>query len=133
MRIAIPLAGDQVAPHVGHCPRYLIADVEDGKVARTEEVTNPGHGPGGPPPVFLADQGVDLVLAWGIPEHAREMFRRRGVEFIVGCNGSARQVLQDYLAGTLKLTDEGLFGDGSKCHSSRGVAGEPSARREREG
>ncbi len=116
MRIAIPLADGDVAPHVGHCRSYLIADVEDGKVVHTEEVTNPGHGPGGPPPVFLANQGVNLVLAWGIPQHARELFRRHGVEYIVGCRGEARRVLQDYLAGTLKLTDQGLEGDGCSCH-----------------
>ena len=116
MRIAIPLADGNVAPHVGHCRTYLIADVEDGKVVRTQEVATPGHGPGGPPPIFLANQGVNLVLAWGIPQHARGLFRQEGVEFIAGCTGEARQVLQDYLAGTLKLTDEGLEGDGSCCH-----------------
>ncbi|MBP2018619.1 putative Fe-Mo cluster-binding NifX family protein [Symbiobacterium terraclitae] len=115
MRIAIPLAGDQVAPHVGHCRTYLIADVEDKQVVRSVEVANPGHGPGGPPPFFLADQGVDLVLAWGIPPHARELFRSRGVDYILGCNGKAADVLQDYLNGTLKLTDEGLEGGGG-CH-----------------
>ncbi len=116
MRIAIPLADGNVAPHVGHCKSYLIADVEDGKVVRTEEVANPGHGPGGPPPVFLANQGVKMVLAWGIPQHARQLLQQHGVEFIAGCTGEASQVLQDYLAGTLKLTDEGLEGDGSCCH-----------------
>ncbi|MFO7274183.1 MAG: NifB/NifX family molybdenum-iron cluster-binding protein [Bacillota bacterium] len=116
MRIAIPLADGHVAPHVGHCKSYLIADVEDGKVVATCEVANPGHGPGGPPPLFLANQGVNLVLAWGIPQHARDMFRRLGLDFVVGCTGEASQVLQDYLAGTLKLTDEGLEGDGSCCH-----------------
>jgi len=115
MRIAIPLAQGQVAPHVGHCKSYMIANVEDGKVVKKEEVANPGHGPGGPPPVFIANLGVKLVLAWGIPEHAREMFKRGGVDYIVGCNGDADQVLADFLAGTLKLTDEGLEGDGSSC------------------
>lgn len=116
MRIAIPLANGKVAPHVGHCKSYRIIDVEDGKVVRSEEVPNPGHGPGGPPPVYIASLGVKMVLAWGIPEHARQMFKGAGVDFILGCNGEADQVVQDYLAGTLKLTEEGLDGGGGHCH-----------------
>lgn len=116
MRIGIPVSDGQVASHLGHCQRFLIADVEDGKVIREEEVPNPGHGPGGPPPVFLANQGVTQVVAWGMPPHAQGMFANMGVKVVLGATGDPHQVLSDFLNGTLKLTTEGLDAGGCCGH-----------------
>lgn len=116
MRIAIPVTGNQVANHLGAAERYLIADVEDGQVTQTAELPNPGHGPGGPPPVFLAKLGVKQVVAWGMPAHATGMFAQLGVKVQLGAKGEPKQVLADYLAGTLQLTTEGLDGGGSCSH-----------------
>jgi predicted Fe-Mo cluster-binding NifX family protein len=115
MRIAIPITDGQVAPHLGICQRFLIADVEAGQVIREAEVENPGHGPGGPPPAFLIRQGVTHVVCWGVPVHAREILRNSGVDVTLGATGDPRQVLSDYLKGTLELTTEGLDGGGG-CH-----------------
>lgn len=113
MRIAIPVTQGQVANHLGHCQKFLIADVEDGQVTQTTEVKNPGHGPGGPPPLFVAQQGVNQVVAWGMPDHAVGIFANLGVKVQLGATGEPRQVLADFLAGTLKLTHEGLDAGGS--------------------
>lgn len=116
MRIAIPVSGEQVANHLGMAQRFLIADVEDGQVKQEAEVPNPGHGPGGPPPVFLAKLGVGQVLAWGMPAHAQGMFSQMGVKVVLGVTGAPKQVLSDFLGGTLKLTTEKLDGGGSCSH-----------------
>lgn len=108
MRIAIPLENGQVAQHMGHCPSYLIADIDGTTVTKTVEMTNPRHGPGGPPPVFLANLGVEHVVGWGAPEHFLVFLGRVGVKYTLGARGEAMQVLKDYLAGTLLLTTEGL-------------------------
>lgn len=115
-RIAIPISDGLVANHLGAAQKFLIADVEDGKVIREEEVANPGHGPGGPPPIFLMNQGVTQVVAWGMPNHARGMFAQGGVKVQLGATGEPRQVLRDFLNGTLKLTTEGLDGGGHCAH-----------------
>jgi len=117
MRIAIPVTNGQVANHLGACQKFLIADVEGGQVTGQTEVPNPGHGPGGPPPVFVKNQGVDQVVAWGMPAHAQGMFAQMGVKLILGATGDPHQVLNDFLAGTLKLTTEGLDGGGQCCPS----------------
>ncbi|MGE5675719.1 MAG: NifB/NifX family molybdenum-iron cluster-binding protein [Mycobacterium leprae] len=116
MRIAIPVTSGQVANHLGACQKFLIADVEEQKVVTEAELPNPGHGPGGPPPVFLARLGVNQVVAWGMPAHAQGMFAQMGIKVQLGATGEPRQVLQDFLNGTLKLTTEGLDGGGSCAH-----------------
>ncbi|HEY3366577.1 MAG TPA: NifB/NifX family molybdenum-iron cluster-binding protein [Symbiobacteriaceae bacterium] len=112
MRIAIPVSDGQVANHLGMAQSFLIADVEDGKVVQEVELPNPGHGPGGPPPIFLARLGVKQVVAWGMPEHAQGMFTSAGVQVQMGATGEPKQVLRDFLCGTLKVTDEKLNGGG---------------------
>ncbi|HYF76567.1 MAG TPA: NifB/NifX family molybdenum-iron cluster-binding protein [Symbiobacteriaceae bacterium] len=116
MRIAIPVENGKVAPHLGHCEKFLVVDVEEGKVTNQAELPNPGHGPGGPPPVFVAKLGVNQVVAWGMPPHAQGMFAQMGINVILGATGDPHQVLNDYLAGNLKLTTEGLDAGGSCSH-----------------
>ncbi|MFZ5817960.1 MAG: NifB/NifX family molybdenum-iron cluster-binding protein [Bacillota bacterium] len=115
-RIAIPVLNGQVSPHIGRSETFFIADVADGKVVNQAELPNPGHGPGGPPPLFLAKLGVKRVLAWGIPVHARDMLTHLGVEITLGARGEVRQVLEAYLNGTLELTDEDLEGGACGCN-----------------
>ncbi|HYF94254.1 MAG TPA: NifB/NifX family molybdenum-iron cluster-binding protein [Symbiobacteriaceae bacterium] len=116
MRIAIPVSNGTVAPHLGMCEKFLIADVEDGKVISQAEVENPGHGPGGPPPVFVARQGVNQVVAWGMPPHAQGMFAQMGIPVVLGATGDPAKVLADFVAGKLELTTEGLDAGGSCGH-----------------
>lgn len=116
MKIAIPVEAGKVANHLGHCDYFLFADVVDGRVVQQANVPNPGHGPGGPPPMFLAQQGVTQILAWGMPPHAQGMFSRFGIAFVLGATGDPQKVLTDYLAGTLELTQEGLDAGGGCNH-----------------
>lgn len=116
MRVAIPVTDGQVTPHLGHCQHFLIADVADGHITEQRVIANPGHGPGGPPPVLLAKLGVTQVVAWGVPEHALDILSHLGVKVQLGATGSADQVLRDFLNGTLQLTTEGLDAGGSCSH-----------------
>lgn len=117
MRIAIPVTNGQVANHLGQCKQFLIVDIEGTNVVQTAELPNPGHGPGGPPPDFLAKLGVNQVIAWGMPPHAASMFQQMGVKVQLGATGEPQQVLSDFLAGTLKLTTEGLDAGGGCNHA----------------
>lgn len=120
MRIALPVTDGRIPNHLGQCRSFLLVDVEDGQVAREREEPNPGHGPGGPPPVFIARQRVDQVLAWGVPPHARELFAQAGIRLQLGVTGDARQAVRDFLAGTLRLTTEGLDAGGGCGHGEHG-------------
>lgn len=113
MRIAIPIKDGRIAPHLGHCHHFLVADIADGRVTARSEHANPGHGPGGPPPVFVRGLGATHVLAWGMPPHAQGLFRDFGIAVQLGATGDPEQALGHYLAGTLTLTTEGLDAGGS--------------------
>jgi predicted Fe-Mo cluster-binding NifX family protein len=116
MRIAVPVTAGRIPNHLGHCETFLIADVDNGRITREIELPNPGHGPGGPPPVFVAEQGVTHVLAWGMPPHAQGLFAQAGIEIQLGATGPARAALRAYLDATIQLTTEALDAGGSCGH-----------------
>jgi len=112
MRIAIPVTAGRIPNHFGQCESFLIADVADGAVAGERLLANPRHGPGGPPPEFVASQGVTHVLAWGLPPHAADALRGRGITVQLGVTGDPAAALRAFLGGTLALTSEGLDAGG---------------------
>lgn len=108
MKIAVASLGDMVTEHFGHCENFNIYDVENGKVTNKESVMNPGHKPGFLPN-FLADRGVNVIIAGGMGGGAVDIFNERNVEVILGASGKADECVASYLAGNLKST-------GSVCH-----------------
>lgn len=129
MRIAVPVTDGRIPNHLGHCRRFLLADVDGREVVAEREVDNPGHGPGGPPPAFLLAQGVQHVLAWGVPPHAFDVLSHAGVRVTRGATGDARAALRAFLAGTLRLSSEALDAGGGCEHSphDHGGAADPGA------
>jgi predicted Fe-Mo cluster-binding NifX family protein len=117
MRVAIPVTAGTIPNHLGHCESFLLAEVEDGRVVREELVPNPGHGPDGPPPAFLAHRGVTHVLAWGCPPAAQDMFASVDIQVSLGATGPAREALVRWLAGTLVPVTAGVDAGGG-CGAS---------------
>jgi len=117
MRVAIPVTEGSIPNHLGHCDEFLIADVEGSAITSTRTVKNPGHGPGGPPPMFVQRQGATHVLAWGMPPHAQGLFAQFGIAVQLGAKGDPRRALEDWLAGKLETTSEALDAGGSCEHS----------------
>lgn len=101
MRYAIASDGDQVAAHFGRCERYLLVDVDDGVIIRSEEIPNPGHAPG-LLPRFLAQHDVDTVVAGGAGPRAVGLLAELGIEVCLGVSGSIDDVLAGIADGTLE-------------------------------
>ncbi|SDK33545.1 Chromosome partitioning ATPase, Mrp family, contains Fe-S cluster [Maridesulfovibrio ferrireducens] len=103
IRIAIPVAGGKLCMHFGHCEQFALLDVDTvtkGVVATNME-TPPAHEPG-ILPRWIADQGVNLVLAGGMGAKAQSLFTDAGVRVVVGAPAeSPENVVASYLAGTL--------------------------------
>ena len=108
MKIAVAAMGSTVSGHFGHCENFNIYEAEDGRVVSSESVPNPGHRPGFLPN-FLADRGVQVIIAGGMGGGAVDIFNERGVEVIVGATGDAAAAVEAYLKGELKSP-------GSICH-----------------
>ena len=108
MKIAVAAMGKNVAGHFGHCENFIFFDTADGGITGVNSVPNPGHRPGFLPN-FLADRGVEAIIAGGMGGGAVEIFNERNVEVIVGAQGDARAAVEAYLRGELEST-------GSICH-----------------
>lgn len=103
MRIAIPMNGDRLDPHFGHCARFRLIDVhpESKKVVASQEVSAPEHQHGLLPP-WLKGQGVTVVIAGGMGAHARSLLKDALIEVITGAPEITPEVLvRQYLDGTL--------------------------------
>lgn len=101
MKIAIASDGTMVSGHFGHCEGFTLYEGENAEVKNKEFVPNPGHKPGYLP-VFLKERNVDVIIAGGMGETAQVLFREKGIEVVVGAQGSADQIVKKYLAGELK-------------------------------
>lgn len=117
MKLAFATEGGHVAGHFGHCPEFLLVDVEDGEVKGTVFVPNPGHQPGFLPE-YLGELGVTHVVAGGMGARAQELFLARGISPIVGAQGPVNEVLDAFLAGKL-VTGPSLCDHGSEGHVPR--------------
>jgi len=106
MKIAIPLANGQLAMHFGHCERFALIDVDADakKITKSDEVTPPPHEPG-LLPKWLAERGVNLIIAGGMGQRALMLFAENNIRVIVGADAETPEnLVADYFAGTMQLS-----------------------------
>ncbi len=108
MKIAVACEEKEIFGHFGHCKNFMIFQEENGKITSESSIDNPGHKPGFLPN-FLADQGVNVIIAGGMGGGAVDIFNERDIEVVVGAQGDARTATEAYLRGELQST-------GSVCH-----------------
>jgi len=107
MRYAIPVNGDRLAAHFGHCEAFAVFDVDDstGAIIGTSLIPSPGHQPGFLPG-WLAEQGVSAVIAGGMGPRAVGLFEENRVQVILGApEDEPNRIVESYLAGTLNMGD----------------------------
>jgi ATP-binding protein involved in chromosome partitioning len=104
MRIAIPLAEGKLSIHFGHCEQFALVDVdpETKEIRKRENVKAPPHEPG-LLPSWLAERGVQVIIAGGMGQRARGLFADRGISVVIGARAETpERLVADYLAGTLQ-------------------------------
>ncbi|MEW5786199.1 MAG: NifB/NifX family molybdenum-iron cluster-binding protein [Bacillota bacterium] len=100
MKIAVSTDAGNVAAHFGHCPKFTLVEVEEGRIKNQVEVTNPAHQPCSLPR-YLQEMGVTHILTGGMGEKAKEAFQRIGITAITGVKGAVADAVTDYIAGKL--------------------------------
>jgi len=114
MKVAIPTRNGQVDDHFGHCESYTIFDIENKKVIKEELMKSPeGCGCKSNVAPLLAQKGVKIMLAGNMGKGALQVLNSSGIEVIRGCNGNVKDVINDYLKGS--VSDSGVG-----CHSHEG-------------
>ncbi|MCK4662527.1 MAG: NifB/NifX family molybdenum-iron cluster-binding protein [Bacteroidales bacterium] len=102
MKFAIPILNGQLTPHFGHCEKFAILETENNKVIKEDFVTPPIHQPG-VYPKFLADHGVNIIIAGGMGQKAQNLFTQNNIEVCVGVNAETPdKLVEQYLSGFLK-------------------------------
>jgi ATP-binding protein involved in chromosome partitioning len=107
MKIAVPMTGDYLDPHFGHCEKFALIDIE----AETKKTFSiavepaPAH-EHGLLPRWLKERGVTHVIAGGMGAHARSLLAALEIEVITGAPADRpAEVIAGYLAGSLESVD----------------------------
>ena len=103
MRIAVPVSNGKLSPHFGHCEQFALIDVDEAQkaISGKEFVASPAHQPG-MLPLWLAEQGVSLVIASGMGGRAIDIFKQNRMEVVLGApDEDPEKVVLDYLQGSL--------------------------------
>ncbi len=108
MKIAVANQDGMVAQHFGHCTKYSLFKVNDGQISQETQIDNPGHQPGFLPG-YLAEYGINCMMAGGMGLRAQQLFRDHDISTVVGASGPVREAVLAYLAGTLRIGQ-------SSCH-----------------
>jgi len=101
MKIAISTDAGFVSAHFGRCPIFTIAEIEEGKILKIEEINNPGHQPAFLPN-FLAERGAKYIICGGMGRRAQDLFAEKQITPIVGVTGKVEEVIEKFLKGQLK-------------------------------
>lgn len=102
MKIAIPTTQGKLCMHFGHCDQFALVSVEGQSITGTEMLTPPPHEPG-VLPVWLHEQGANVIISGGMGQRAQGLFVQRGIQVVVGAPSEVPEdVVEAYLAGTLK-------------------------------
>ena len=103
IKIAVASENEMVTEHFGHCKNFNIFEIENKQIIKSESIANPGHKPGFLPN-YLNDMGVNIIISGGMGAGATEIFNEKNIEIIVGVSGNAKEVVEDYLKGSIKTT-----------------------------
>lgn len=105
MIIAIPVYNNKLDLHFGHCKEFALikVDYEKKSILSRENIQAPPHQPGLLPP-WLAKQGVNIIIAGGMGQRAKDLFVKENIKVLVGApEENPEQLVAKYLVNTLQL------------------------------
>ena len=107
MKYAVPITGGKLSSHFGHCEQFAIfnTDIEKKEIISKDVLPAPEHEPG-LLPQWLAEQGVNIVIAGGMGPRAQEIFQQNGINVIIGVMESdPESAVINHLNGSLSAGD----------------------------
>ncbi|MDD4990480.1 MAG: NifB/NifX family molybdenum-iron cluster-binding protein [Candidatus Pacebacteria bacterium] len=119
MKIAASSTGknieDNVSDVFGRCPYFIIAEIKDDKIEKTEAVKNEGtdqmSGAGMSAAQLMAEKNINVVITGNVGPRALDVLKQFNIE-IYSASGVIKEVLQEFIDGKLKkLKDENSYSD----------------------
>ena len=107
MKIAIPVAGDRLCMHFGHCEKFVLVDVNETekKIVAKEDAVPPPHEPG-VLPQWLHEKGANMIIAGGMGMRAQQFFQQYGIKVVVGAPAEhPQEVVLNWMSGNLVTGD----------------------------
>ena len=107
MRIAVPMTGECLDQHFGHCEKFAFVDIDTTTKDTASCIieSSPKH-QHGLLPRWLKEHGVTHVIAGGMGAHARSLLAEVSLEVITGApSAKPADVVASFLAGTLISVD----------------------------
>ena len=83
MKIAIPTEEEKLCTHFGHCQNFTVVETDEKNIVAVNNISAPPHEPG-VLPQWLAECGINLVIAGGIGGHAQRLLLEKGIDVIIG-------------------------------------------------
>lgn len=117
-KIAIPVSGNEIFGHFGHAPQFKLVSVEGKSVVSIEIIDAPPHQHGFLPG-FLAEKGVDTVIANTLGQGAIDRFNALSITLYSGLSGDADDAVKAVLSGEAQPNAKACghnHGDGHHGH-----------------
>ena len=75
LRVGFPTNdGITVEEHFGHCEKFAVYTIEEGKIVKKEFLTAPEHAPG-VFPRFIAENNINVVITGGMGQRAIDLIK----------------------------------------------------------
>lgn len=104
-KVAIPLQGEKLSAHFGHCEQFLIVEMDDEKVQGESRHTPPQHAPG-VYPRWLAGMGVHEIIAGSMGQKATALFNQNKIQVHLGVpEAHYQQIITDYMENAMVTGD----------------------------
>ena len=103
MKYAVPVSGGLLCAHFGHCEQFALIDADEEKkeIIKKELMHPPAHEPG-VLPKWLAENGVEFVIAGGMGMGAQNIFQEKGIKVVLGAMESdPEKAVLSYIKGVL--------------------------------
>jgi len=109
MKIAISSMDENIEGNVsdvfGRCPYFIIAEIKDNKIEKTETIKNKSidqtSGAGVSTAQFVAEQDVKVVITGNVGPRALDVLSQFDIKIYSG-DGIIKEVLQEFIDGKLK-------------------------------
>lgn len=107
MKYGVPVSNGELSSHFGHCEHFALFDVDEQtkEIVNKDLVESPEHQPG-LLPVWLAEKGVNVVIAGGMGPRAQEIFQQNNISVVLGAMESdPEKAVLSHLNGNLAIGD----------------------------